>query len=208
MIATTSRKIAPLSNIFRTLSNKTRNVSNDIPSFRQNFKPRTEQQLNFQIGQELMASHAYLAMANFFGRTEIALQGSSSFFRAMSDEEREHAMSLIDYQNMRGGKVKMIGVEKPNEQFKDEFSSLSAAIEESLLIERGNAATLSELVRIAESDGDIATVDFICTKFLHEQMSALQNLGNILMRLKRFEQKGLGEYLIDQEFLKDYQKKG
>ncbi|KAG4067837.1 hypothetical protein HA402_010523 [Bradysia odoriphaga] len=172
MIATTSRKIAPLLNICRTFSNKTRNVSNDAPLFRQNFNPRTEQQLNFQITQELMASHAYLAMANFFGRTEIALQGSSSFFRAMSDEEREHAFALIDYQNMRGGRVKMIGVEKPNEQIKDEFSSLSAAIEESLLIERGNTSALKELVNIAESDGDIVTVDFICTKFLHEQVSS------------------------------------
>lgn len=35
-------------------------------------------------------------------------------------------------------------------------------------------------------------------------MSALQILGNILMRLKRFEQKGLGEYLIDLELQKEY----
>lgn len=37
-----------------------------------------------------------------------------------------------------------------------------------------------------------------------EQMSALQIFGNILMRLKRFEQKGLGEYLIDLELQKEY----
>lgn len=35
-------------------------------------------------------------------------------------------------------------------------------------------------------------------------MSALQILGNILTRLKQFEQKGLGEYFIDLELQKDY----
>lgn len=68
--------------------------SNEAPLsiFRQNFAPRTEEQLNIQISQELNASQAYLAMSNFFGRTEISLKGTSSFFLAMSDEERGHAL--------------------------------------------------------------------------------------------------------------------
>lgn len=35
-------------------------------------------------------------------------------------------------------------------------------------------------------------------------MNALRNLGSILTRLKRFEQKGLGEYFIDLELRKEY----
>lgn len=172
MLAFASKKFAPLFNISSIYSTiKIRNFSDDAPPlFRQNFHPLTEQQLNFQISQELNASHAYLAMANFFGRTEIALPGSSSFFRAMSDEEREHALALIDYQNMRGGKV--IGMVKSEQQCKEEFSSLSAAIEDSLLIERGNTEALRKLLHVAEKDGDDVTVDFITGKFLNEQVGS------------------------------------
>lgn len=35
-------------------------------------------------------------------------------------------------------------------------------------------------------------------------MSALQSLGKILTRLKRFEQTGLGEYLVDLELEREY----
>lgn len=135
--------------------------------FRQNFAPRTEEQLNIQINQELNASQAYLAMSNFFGRTEISLKGASSFFLAMSSEEREHALALISYQNMRGGRVKMNCILQP----KDEFASLCMAIEESLLLERGNTDALMELIHVAEKDGDVVTEEFIVSKFLNEQVS-------------------------------------
>ena len=43
--------------------------------------------------------------SSFFNREDQALPGFSKFFRKASDEERDHAMKLIEYQNMRGGKV-------------------------------------------------------------------------------------------------------
>lgn len=70
---------------------------------------------------------------------------------------------------MRGGRVKMNSIVEP----KDEFVSLSAALEESLLIERTNTTALMELIHIAEKDRDIVTVDFITAKFLNEQVSRL-----------------------------------
>ena len=33
------------------------------------------------------------------------MPGFSKFFRKASDEERDHSLKLIEYQNMRGGKV-------------------------------------------------------------------------------------------------------
>ena len=43
--------------------------------------------------------------SSFFNREDQALPGFSKFFRKASDEERDHSMKLIEYQNMRGGKV-------------------------------------------------------------------------------------------------------
>lgn len=142
--------------------------SNDVSCiFRQNFSSHIEEKLNVQIGQELYASHSYLAMSNFFARTEISLTGTASFFLAMSNEERDHALQLINYQNMRGGRVVMQNILKP----KDEFTSLLMAFEQALLIERNNTTALMELVGVAEGEHDVVTADFIVSKFLNEQVS-------------------------------------
>lgn len=145
--------------------------SKDAPLciFRQHFSPRVEEKLNAQIGQELHASHSYLAMSNFFARTEISLTGSASFFLEMSNEERDHALQLISYQNMRGGRAIMQNIMKP----KDEFTSLFMALEQAVLLERNNTTALMELVGVAESEHDIVTVDYIVSKFLNEQVSLL-----------------------------------
>lgn len=76
-----------------------KSFATDVPIslFRQNFTLHTEEQLNVQISQELNASQAYLAMSNFFGRTEISLKGASSYFLAMSGEERDHALELSKF---------------------------------------------------------------------------------------------------------------
>lgn len=164
-----SEKFSPmLRNLSQSPLKSVKNYCNEVPSmFRQNFSPRTESQLNLQISQELHASHSYLAMANFFARTEIALNGSAGYFRAMSNEERMHAFKLIDYQNIRGGRVTMHSIDKP----KDEFNSLIMAFEHAISIERNNTDALMNLVDVAEQDRDFTTVDFIVAKFLNEQAS-------------------------------------
>merc|ERR1712168_1491892 len=65
----------------------------------------SEALINKQINMELYASYCYLSMAAYFARDDVALHGFAKRFRAASKEEREHADLLIDYQNMRGGRV-------------------------------------------------------------------------------------------------------
>ncbi len=42
---------------------------------------------------------------SYFSRDSVALHGFAKMFKENSDEERDHAIKLIDYQNARGGKV-------------------------------------------------------------------------------------------------------
>ena len=43
--------------------------------------------------------------STYFSRHDVALPGFAKLFRKNSDEEREHAFKLVEYQNMRGGTV-------------------------------------------------------------------------------------------------------
>ena len=54
--------------------------------------------------------------ATYFARDDLALHGFAKRFRENSDEERGHAMKLISYQNMRGGRVVFQDVCKPSTQ--------------------------------------------------------------------------------------------
>merc|ERR1739836_149881 len=95
-----------------------------VSKIRTNFHANSEALINKQINMELHASYVYMSMAAYFDRDDIALPGFAKRFQANSEEERDHAMKLIKYQNMRGGRVVFQDVAKAKTD--DWISALSA----------------------------------------------------------------------------------
>jgi len=62
-----------------------------------------EDKLNSQINAELEAGYSYLALSQYFSRSDVALPNIAKFFEKSSDEEMQHAKNFIEYQNKRGG---------------------------------------------------------------------------------------------------------
>lgn len=56
-------------------------------------------------------------MYAYFDRDNVALPGLARYFRKTSDEEREHAEKLIDFQNRRGGRVRLSLIPAPLSDF-------------------------------------------------------------------------------------------
>lgn len=63
----------------------------------------------------------------------MALPGLFKYFRNASEEEREHAYKLMEYQNKRGGKIVLMDVEAPEKQ---EWSSVCEAMNFALDLEK------------------------------------------------------------------------
>ena len=63
--------------------------------------------MNEQICIEYTVSYVYHSLYSYFDRDNVGLPGFAAFFKAASDEEREHAELLMDYQTRRGGRVKL-----------------------------------------------------------------------------------------------------
>ena len=103
----------------------------------------------------------------FFDREDQALPGFSKFFRKASEEEREHAQKLIDYQNMRGGKVVFQDVPRPS---KSEWSDPLDAAEDALDLEKSVNQSLLELHKVADGAGDPQMTDFLEGEYLKEQV--------------------------------------
>lgn len=163
-----------------------------IAAVKQNFHVDTEAGINKQINMELTASYVYQAIAFYFDRADVALEGFHKYFKEQSDEEREHAEKLMKYQNLRGGALKLSDVKKPP---KEHWGSPLEALESALQLERDVNQSLLDLHSLASNHGDAAFCDFIEGEYLKEQVEAIKTITEMITNLKRVGP-GLGEYLF------------
>jgi Ferritin-like domain len=66
---------------------------------------------------EYTVSYVYHALFAYFDRDNVGLPGMAAFFKAGSEEEREHAEQLMEYQNLRGGRVRLSSMLQPETEF-------------------------------------------------------------------------------------------
>jgi ferritin heavy chain len=68
----------------------------------------------------------YHSLFAYFDRDNVALPGMAAFFKVGSEEEREHAELLMEYQNVRGGRVRLASIIQPEVDF-DHAEKVGAA---------------------------------------------------------------------------------
>nr|AIA57693.1 ferritin [Galaxea astreata] len=166
---------------------------------RQNYHEECEAGINKQINLELYASYVYMSMAYHFDRDDVALPGFHKFMLKQSDEEREHAMKLMKYQNQRGGRIVMKEIKKPEN---DEWGTGLEAMEAALNLEKHVNQALLDLHKVADTHGDPQMMDFLEGEFLEEQVESIKQFSEFVTNLKRVGP-GLGEYQFDKLTLKD-----
>ncbi|KAJ1351656.1 Ferritin heavy chain A [Parelaphostrongylus tenuis] len=162
---------------------------------RMNYAKEVEAAVNKQVNIELYASYVYLSMAMYFDREDVALAHISKWLRKQSDEEREHAIKFMTYQNVRGGSVLLQPVNKPE---KDEWGSPLEAFQAALALEKFNNQCLLDLHAKASANRDAHLCDYLESHFLDEQVESIAEIAKIITNLKRVGT-GLGEYIFDKE---------
>jgi len=163
---------------------------------RQNFHADCEAAINKQINMELYASYVYMSMAFYFDRDDVAFKNMKKYFLKASEEEREHAMKLMSYQNMRGGRVVLSAIDKPSQ---DEWGSISNAFNAALALEKEVNQSLLDIHNIAGDRNDPQLCDFLETHYLEEQVKAIKELSDHLTNIERVGT-GLGEFIFDKDF--------
>ncbi len=113
------------------------------------------EKLNAQITHEFYSSYLYRQMAsclNLMGMTMM-----ESYFVAQADEERQHAIKLIDYVQKSGGKLVLGAIDAPAHDFKSALAVAEATLEH----EKGVTGRIHALVAQAESDKDYSTRSYL-----------------------------------------------
>jgi ferritin len=125
--------------------------------------------LNEQITNEFNAEHTYLSMACMYDG--LGLAQLAAYFRKQSDEERGHALKIMDYLLEAEGTVKLQAVPQPPHN----WDSVLAAIEAALEHERRVTGQIHALVELAEREKDFATHAFL-DWFVNEQVEEVASM--------------------------------
>ena len=152
---------------------------------RQNWCKQCEEELNLQINREYQASYTYHAVSKFFGRGDVGLSKLDNFFKKQSLEEREHADKLMDYQNMRGGKVLLKDI---NPVIIDNDINTNYVLDLfhlALKLERDINSNLLELHKIADTNNDPQFTDYLEGEFLKEQVESIYEFSKIISQLEK-----------------------
>lgn len=164
-----------------------------------------EAAVNEQINIEYTISYVYHALHSYFARDNVGLPGFAKFFSDASEEEREHAQLLMDYQVKRGGRVELKTLAAPEMEFaNDDKGEALYAMELALCLEKLNFQKLQALHAIADENQDPALCDFIEGDLLQEQVESVKQHAVYVSQLRRVG-KGVGVYIFDQELCEEKQ---
>ncbi|XP_022745041.1 ferritin-3, chloroplastic-like isoform X2 [Durio zibethinus] len=145
-------------------------VAPQVSLARQKYTDNCEAAINEQINVEYNVSYVFHSLYAYFDRDNIALKGLAKFFKEASEEEREHAEKLMEYQNKRGGRVKLHSILMPPSEFEHaEKGDALYALELALSLEKLTNEKLLSLHNVAQQNNDAQMEEFIEREFLSEQ---------------------------------------
>ena len=148
--------------------------------------------LNKQVNAELYSAYLYLSMAAYF--ESINLKGFSNWMRVQAQEEVSHAMKFFDYINERGGRVKMMAIEKPPTEWNSPLDAFETTYEHETNVTR----MINDLVNMAMEEKDHATYNML-QWFVAEQVEEEASADEIRQQLKLIGNDGRGIMMLDRE---------
>jgi len=134
--------------------------------------------LNAQIGREFSAAHQYLAVGAYYSAE--TFPRLAEFFYRQADEEREHAMKMVNYLIDRDAQPQIGPVQAPTTTFADHVEPIRIALEQ----ERSVTVRISELFEIARQTRDYQSEQFMLW-FLEEQVEEEASMGDLLAVAER-----------------------
>ncbi len=134
--------------------------------------------LNVQVAREFAAAHQYVAVGNYYA-AETYPQLAAYFYK-QADEEREHAMKMVNYLLDRGAAPDVGAIGSPRQTFGDHVEPIKIALEQ----EKKVTVSISELFEIARETRDFQSEQFMLW-FLEEQVEEEASMSDLLAVAER-----------------------
>lgn len=140
--------------------------------------------VNAQVGNELGASHQYIAIATYFD--EEGLPALAQHFYKQSLEERDHAMRFVKMLLEAGAAVKIPAIPAPKSGFKNAAEAVKLALDSEMRV----TAQINALMDQAIADKDHGNKNAL-EWFVNEQREEMSSMDTLLRMVKRAGESGL-----------------
>jgi ferritin len=153
---------------------------------------RLLQEMNDQIKYEMYSANYYLAMAAWCHDQN--LPGFANFFKVQAQEENMHAMKFFSFIDELGQRVKIQGMDEPNNDFESLLTVFEAAYEHEQFVTK----RIHLLMEIAQEEKNYPAISFL-NWFVDEQVEEEDNMRSIVDKIKLVGAKGHVLYMLDRE---------
>ena len=148
--------------------------------------------LNQQVNKEFYSAYLYLDFSNFY--YDQGLDGFGKWYKVQAQEERDHAMLMIQYLQNNGERVSLEAIDKPSVP----TESAKAVLSEGLKHERYVTSLIHDLYDAAHSVKDFRTMQFL-DWFVKEQGEEENNADSLVKKFELFGDDPKSLYMLDSE---------
>ena len=148
--------------------------------------------LNEQVNKEFYSAYLYLDFSNYFEAR--GLDGFANWYKIQAQEERDHAMLMLQYLQNNGGKATLETIAKPDKELTGRLQVLELGLEH----ERYVTSLIHTIYEAAQKAKDFRTMQFL-DWFVKEQGEEETNASDLVTKMELFGGDAKALYMLDSE---------
>ena len=153
---------------------------------------KVSQLLNEQVNKEFYSAYLYLDFSIFY--EDMGLDGFANWYKIQAQEERDHAMLMLQYLQNNGEKVTLEAIAKPDKELLDKLQVLELG----LAHEQYVTSLIHDIYAAAHAVHDFRTMQFL-DWFVKEQGEEEKNAEDMVKKMKLFGSDPKGLYALNSE---------
>ena len=148
--------------------------------------------INNQINKEFYSAYLYLDFSVYY--EEVGLDGFANWYMIQAQEERDHAVLMLQYLQNNGEKVTLEAIAKPDKELKDKLQVLELGLEH----ERYVTSLIHTIYEAAYSAKDFRTMQFL-DWFVKEQGEEEKTAEDMIKKMRLFGDDAKSLYALNSE---------
>ena len=148
--------------------------------------------INNQINKEFYSAYLDLDFSVYY--EEVGLDGFANWYMIQAQEERDHAVLMLQYLQNNGEKVTLEAIAKPDKELKDKLQVLELGLEH----ERYVTSLIHTIYEAAYSAKDFRTMQFL-DWFVKEQGEEEKTAEDMIKKMRLFGDDAKSLYALNSE---------
>jgi len=148
--------------------------------------------LNEQINKEFFSAYLYLSFANYLDAK--GLTGFAHWYEIQAQEERDHALLMIQFLQNNDGKIVYEAIKKPEGHWENILEVMKAG----LAHEKYITASINDIYSVALEEKEYRTTQFL-DWFVKEQAEEETSVNILIKKVEMIGAEGNGIYMLDKE---------